>query len=90
VFYASSRNGAGNKTDGGKTKAFQPMKKLSGLICLVVGSLLLYWGYNMSQAVGAQVNELVTGSPGDKPMLLYIGGAILVLSGIGQLVWKGK
>jgi TRAP-type C4-dicarboxylate transport system permease small subunit len=67
-----------------------PMKKISGLICLVVGGLLLYWGYNMSQAVGSQVNELVTGSPGDKPMLLYIGGAILVLAGLGQLVWKGK
>jgi hypothetical protein len=55
-----------------------------------VGGVLLYWGYNMSQAVGAQTNELVTGSPGDKPMLLYIGGAVLVLAGLGQLVWKGK
>jgi hypothetical protein len=85
-----SRDATGNETAGGKTKTFQPMKKLSGLICLVVGSLLLYWGYNMSQAVGAQVNELVTGSPGDKPMLLYLGGAILALAGLGQLVWKGK
>jgi hypothetical protein len=76
--------------DAGKTKTFQLMKKLPGLICLVVGGVLIYWGYNMSQAVGGQINELVTGSPGDKPMLLYIGGAILVLAGLGQLVWKGK
>jgi Protein of unknown function (DUF3185) len=66
------------------------MQKVSGLICLVVGAILIYWGYNMSQAVGSQINNLVTGSPGDKPMLLYIGGAILVLFGCGQLAWKGK
>jgi hypothetical protein len=66
------------------------MQKVSGLICLVVGVILICWGYNMSQAVGSQINNLVTGSPGDKPMLLYIGGAILVLAGCGQGAWKGK
>ncbi|HEY2329317.1 MAG TPA: DUF3185 family protein [Verrucomicrobiae bacterium] len=66
------------------------MNKISGLICLVVGGLLIYWGHNMSQAVGSQLNNLVNGSPGDKPMLLYIGGAILLVAGLGQVVWKGK
>lgn len=66
------------------------MQKVSGLVCLVVGGLLIYWGYNMSHAVGSQINNLVTGSPGDKPMLLYIGGAILVIVGLGSFVWKGK
>ena len=66
------------------------MQKVSGLICLVVGGLLIYWGYNMAHAVGSQINNIVTGSPGDKPMLLYIGGAILVIVGLGQVVWRGK
>lgn len=66
------------------------MQKVSGLICLVVGGLLIYWGYNMAHAVGSRINNLVTGSPGDKPMLLYIGGAILAIVGLGQIVWKGK
>lgn len=66
------------------------MQKIFGLICLVVGGMLIYWGHNMSQAVGSQVNNLINGSPGDKPMLLYISGAILVLLGIGQIVWKGR
>ena len=66
------------------------MNKVSGLICLVVGGILIYWGYNLSQGVGSQINNLFNGSPGDKPMLLYIGGAILVLVGFGQLAWKGK
>lgn len=66
------------------------MNKVSGLICLVVGGILIYWGHNLSQGVGSQLNNLFNGSPGDKPMLLYIGGAILVLAGFGQLAWKGK
>jgi len=66
------------------------MNKISGLICLVVGGLLIYWGYNMAHAVSGELSSLVSGSPGDKPMLLYIGGAILAIAGIGQLVWKGK
>jgi hypothetical protein len=66
------------------------VQKISGLICLVVGGMLIYWGYNMSQAVGGKLNDLVSGSPGDKLMLLYIGGTVLVLVGIGQAVWKGK
>lgn len=66
------------------------MRKIPGVICLVVGGLLIYWGHNMSQAIGAQFNNLINGSPGDKPMLLYIGGVILVLVGAGQIFWKGK
>ncbi|MGC3960435.1 MAG: DUF3185 family protein [Verrucomicrobiota bacterium] len=66
------------------------MNKVSGIICLVVGGLLLYWGYNMSQTAGSQLNNLVNGSPGDKPMLCYIGGAILVIAGLGQVAWKRK
>lgn len=66
------------------------MQKVSGLVCLVVGGLLIYWGHNMSQAVGSQLNNLVNGSPGDKPMLLYIGGSILIIVGLGSFVWKGK
>ena len=66
------------------------MQKVSGLVCLVVGGLLIYWGHNMSQAVGSQLNNIVNGSPGDKPMLLYIGGAILVIIGLGSFAWKGK
>ena len=66
------------------------MQRISGLTCLVVGGILIYWGYNMAHTVGGQVNNLVSGSPGDKPMLLYIGGAILVLAGLGQVAWKGK
>ena len=66
------------------------MNKISGAICLVVDGLLIYWGYNMSQSASGQFNNLFNGSPGSKPILCYIGGAILVLAGVGQLAWKKK
>jgi Protein of unknown function (DUF3185) len=66
------------------------MQKISGLICLVVGGLLIYWGYNMSQSLAGQTNNFIHGSPGQKPLLCYIGGGILVLVGLGQVAWKGK
>ena len=66
------------------------MNKLIGLICLAVGIVLLFWGHNVAQAVNSQVKNLFTGSPTDKAMYLYIGGAVLCAVGVFQLVWKRK
>ena len=66
------------------------MQRITGIICLVVGVVLIFWAHNMSQSVGGQLNNAITGSPGDKPMILYIAGAILALTGISQIVWKRK
>ena len=66
------------------------MGKIPGLICLIVGGMLLYWGYHISQTIGSQINNLVNGTPSDKSMLFYIGGVILVLAGLGQVAWKRK
>jgi len=65
------------------------MKKGIGIVCLVAGVLLIVWGYNLSQSVGGQFNRLFTGSPGDKPMWLYIGGAVLCAAGAFQ-IYLGK
>ena len=61
------------------------MQKISGLICLVVGGLLIYWGYNMSQAAVGKINTFFNGSPGDKPMLCYVAGAVIKGRGFGLL-----
>lgn len=44
----------------------------------------------MSQAVGPQLNNFFNGSPGTGPVLCYIGGAILAVLGVGQIVWKAR
>jgi hypothetical protein len=58
--------------------------------CLVGGVLLILWGHNMASSIGGELQNTFTGSPGDKPMLLYIVGGILCAAGIVQLVWKRK
>ena len=57
------------------------MQKAVGIVCLVVGVLLIVWARNLSQSVGGQLQEAFTGSPGDKAMWLYIGGAVLCALG---------
>lgn len=57
---------------------------------MVGGILLLVWGHNMAQSVGGQLHNAFTGSPGDKSMYCYIGGAVLCAVGLVQLFRKGK
>jgi len=66
------------------------MNKAIAAGCLVSGVLLIVWGRNMAQSVGGQLQNAFTGSPGDKAMYCYIGGAILCAVGLVQLVWKRK
>ncbi|NOS71732.1 MAG: DUF3185 family protein [Verrucomicrobia bacterium] len=61
------------------------MQKVVGIVCLVAGVLLIVWGYNMAQSIEGQLQQVFTGSPGDKPMWLYIGGGVLCALGIFQI-----
>ncbi|HKJ52953.1 MAG TPA: DUF3185 family protein [Gammaproteobacteria bacterium] len=57
-------------------------KKLIGLVLTVVGIGLAIWAYRMSGSFGSQLNEAITGSQGDKVMMLYIGGAACIVAGL--------
>lgn len=65
------------------------MQKGIGIVCLVVGGLLIVWGYNRAQSIGGQLQNAFTGSPGDKPMWLYLGGGVLCALGVFQ-IFAGK
>lgn len=62
-----------------------PVQKAVGIICLVGGVLLIVWGYSKSHAVGNQLHQVFTGSPGDKAKWLYIGGAAACAVGVFQI-----
>ncbi len=55
--------------------------KLIGVILLVVGLALLYFGYQSTQSVGNQVIETVTGRFTDETMWYLIGGAAASAAG---------
>lgn len=66
------------------------MQKIIGVIALVIGIILLVWGHNTAESLNSQVKNIFTGTPADRAMYFYIGGAALTLFGLFQIVWKRK
>jgi uncharacterized membrane protein len=66
------------------------MKKIIGVISLVIGVLLLVWGHNIAQSVNSQVKQLFTGAPVDRATYFYIAGVALVIFGVFQILWPAK
>ena len=62
--------------------------KLLGIILLVVGVILLIFGWNASQSLGDQVTETLTGRFTDETMWFIIGGAVAVV--VGAFLTLGK
>ena len=53
-----------------------------GIVLLVTGAGLAYWGYQQSGSIGSQISQTLTGSHNDKVMMLYIGGAASFVVGL--------
>jgi len=66
------------------------MHKIVGAVLLVVGAFLLIRGHDMSQAVNSQVKNLFTGSPTDKVMYYYLGGALCAAVGLVEIFRSSK
>lgn len=64
------------------------MLKMIGLILLVAGLGMAFWGYQMSDAFTSQLSKGLTGALPDAVMYRYIGGAICSVAGIFLLVKK--
>lgn len=56
-------------------------QKLLGIILVVIGIILLVFGFNASQSLGDQVTETFTGRFTDETMWYIIGGAVAVVLG---------
>ena len=64
------------------------MNRAIGAACLVVGILLLVWGHDTANAFNSQVKNIFTGTPTDRAMYFYIGGAALTIFGLFKLIFK--
>jgi len=62
--------------------------KLLGLGLLVLGGVLLYFGYNATESPMEQLGETVTGKYSDETMAYLIGGGVSALVGLVLLVKK--
>ena len=57
------------------------MNKGIGIALLVVGIILLVYGFNASQSFASNVSQSVTGSPTNKALWLIVGGAAAAVIG---------
>lgn len=55
--------------------------KLLGIILLVVGVIVLLFGFNASQSLGDQVTETLTGRFTDETMWYIIVGTVAIVVG---------
>ena len=67
------------------------MNKSLGIALLVVGVILLIFGFNASDSLSSSVKETFTGNPTDRSMWFLVGGAALSVLGLVALLrGKGK
>jgi hypothetical protein len=66
----------------------QSASKIIGLIQLVGGAGLAFWGYQMSGSLTSELSKSLTGALPDEVMYRYIGGAVSAAVGLFLLVKK--
>jgi hypothetical protein len=65
-------------------------KKILGLVLLVVGAVLLYFGLQAADAPLEQARESLTGDYSDQTMVYLICGAAAAVGGLALLVLGGR
>lgn len=66
------------------------MQRTIGVICLVIGVVLLVEAHHMAKAIESQLTQLTSGEPTQRTTLFRIGGAALTIFGISQIFWPAK
>jgi len=56
--------------------------KIVSIILIVVGVGLIAWGFQLSDSLGNQVSETLTGASTNEVMYRYIGGAASLAVGV--------
>jgi uncharacterized membrane protein len=64
--------------------------KIAALVLIVVGGILIYFGYSASQSVLESAAETVTGRFTDQTTLYLVGGAASAVAGVGLLLFGKK
>jgi hypothetical protein len=65
-------------------------KKIVGIVLLVVGIVLLYFGFQATDAPLEEARETFTGDYSDQTMIYLIGGAAAAIGGLLLVVFGGR
>lgn len=64
--------------------------RLLGITLLIVGCGLLYFGWQATEGLGEQAQELITGQYSDETIWQLIGGAAAAVVGLLLTLFGGK
>lgn len=62
--------------------------QIGGIVLLVAGGILLFFGYEASQGIGEQLHETFTGRFTDSTTWYFVLGGVSVAAGIGLLALR--
>lgn len=65
------------------------MNKVIGIVLLVVGVILLYFGWEAYNSMASEASQAVTVETTDEAMWYLIGGAVAVIVGLYGVI-RGK
>jgi preprotein translocase subunit SecG len=68
----------------------QNVQRVVGVICLIIGIILLVRGHDMAASIGNQAQQFFTGAPSNRSTYFYIAGIALTIFGASQIVWPAK
>lgn len=60
-------------------------EQFAGIALLVLGLILIYFGFQATESVGEQIHESITGRYSETTMWYLIGGTLSSILGIGIL-----
>ncbi|MHC1763794.1 MAG: DUF3185 family protein [Verrucomicrobiia bacterium] len=66
------------------------MNKAIGAALLAVGVILLVFGISASESFSSDVSRFFTGSPTDRAMWLFVGGAAALVVGLVLLFQRSR
>jgi len=66
------------------------MQKIIGVICLVIGLLLLLKGHDIANSIGSQVTKAFTGEPTSNANHYFVAGIAVALLGGSLIFWNRK
>ena len=64
------------------------MNRIIAIVLIALGGFLLYWGYDEYNALSSQVNQLVSGKPTTKSIMILVAGGVSLLFGVIQILRK--
>jgi uncharacterized membrane protein len=67
-----------------------PPKRLLGIVFLVVGLFLLYFGLRATDSIGESIQEGLTGKFSDETTWFLVGGAVAIVVGAALALLPGR